>query len=859
MNALQVHYTSCRRGQSPSSGFQVRSCSPELSAAELLEIAQLGNYRLPSSSGNSADNHPVALRYRRLQSGRYALTHSCYSGRDYSGREGNFMAHTLVPEQGPLPLRPTDYLNWTGWKRLLSQAEDTDQSPPPLPPVDLGGITAAATGNRTFAEAAPDREAVLVNLLTALGLVRATSRRIVIRDMPDQGWRWIACLLELLPLGSALDVTVSTYQFDSIDAADINATVNGSNFAFSATQRDYEFFMFEPAAGLKPTFPDRDPDLLAQARRYATTIVGWYLRDPERLRKFIAFMDSFKPCPADGSLAAGLALFQASSQAEMGTIEFRQLLDFINEYTRPGSWDRSITLLHQALASRTEGEDFENILQLVRLCISTAKQADRDAMAAHAFKGWLALLDLAVEDPGKYAARVDQCWSEIAGHFDPAIGYRLLLGEDQMELLRNHYRRQDPQSLALISRYLIGAVRASFRGPVAQHPDVCDMALAALNAANPRPCLAAIFLTLNDIGETAVLLRYIDTHAGSDPKLQSALADSLHDLLRPYGEKAWPLRQLLYDHGLSALLLAEFGRIVASGNKQKQYANYCKEAAALAPKYFESVKSDLAGLYWDSLDEPQQAEQAWDWFSKRPLPALDRTVMHQVVDRVNDRLSVDPREAAQAELARRLAETAAAHGIELRPNRPALRKLLGEMDRGADKAALLSRASPLIADLAESEYAVATEIVLRQMLPLTNGADEHIELVSRLHSAPFELEFVEIYASELSKVIKSSRQASGVATIVLAWIALSNFKHPASGRILEQLAVQLAARRQNEIAEVFRNARSIIEKNEETGPYLKGMARLEAEVRKRQRSFGNALRNIGRSLIDRANLLKGRH
>jgi hypothetical protein len=868
MNALQVHYTSCRRGHSSSSGFQVRSCSPGLSPAELLEIARFGNYRPPNLSNKSSERgnnaYPVALRYRQLQSGRYALIHSCYSGRDYSGREGNFMAHTLVPEQGPLSVRPTNYLDWAGWKLRLAEAEDTTELPPPLPPIDLTDPVGQARNGGDFVAATPNGEAILIDLLTALVLVRATSRRIVIRDLPDHGWRWIACLLELVPLGSALDVTISTYQFDPIDAADVNATVDGSSFSFNATQRDYEFFLFEPATGLRPNFPDRDRELLADARRYADTIVRWYLHEPGHMQKFASFMEHFKPCRVDRSLVVGLMLFQQSTSREAAPgVEFRRMVDFIREYTRPDSWAQSIELLIQVLMSKPDGAQFDDIYEVVRLCFETKGASDPDAIAIQAFKGWLALLDLALEDPDKYATRVDQCWSEIAGQFDPSIGYRLLLADDQMDLLRNHYRRAEATSLALISRYLIKAIRASIREPVIEHTDVREMALAAANGLRPRPCLAAVFSALNDIRETGALLVYLDAAVDSNDQLRPVLAECLHDLTCRNIATEWALRRLLYDHGLSELLTAEFAKMIASGDKQKVYRSYLREASVRIPQYCESVQSDLTRLYWLSLDEPQRTDQAWDWLNAKSSFPLDQNVLREVAIYGNRRVSIDPRDLSQSGPARRLAEIAAAQNIELRPDRPTIRQLLGGIDSGRDSAALLFKAAPLIAELQEDDYAFAISLVLRRMLLVTKSVAEHVGLITQIYRAPFEDAFVDVYGSVIEAVFKAGKQNGGMAEIILSWVHLANFPAPmphTAISILDGLATQLSARRESEIAVVFQTARQLIgpNKNRDTAIYLNRLARFEANVNDRQSSLANSLRNMGRKMMERANPFKGR-
>jgi hypothetical protein len=868
MNALQVHYTSCRRGQSSGSGFQIRSCTPGLSQAELLEIARFGNYRLPSllqhSDNRAKDVYPVALRYRQLQSGRVALIHSCYSGRDYSGREGNFMAHTVVPEQGQLLERPTNYFVWAGWKSRLTEEEDTSESPLPLPAIELPNLRECSGTARDFVTATPNGEAILVDLLTALLLVRATSRRIVIRDLPDHGWRWITCLLELVPLASALDVTISTYQFDPIDAAEVNATVEGSGFSFNATQRDYEFFLFQPATGLKPTFPDRDRALLAEVRRYAETVVPWYLREPQRLQEFSSFMDSFKACRVDRSLGIGLALFEQSASPQTPTItQFRQIVDFIGEYTPPAGWPRSITLLLQVLKSRSDSAQFDDIYEVVRMCLRAKSASDSASIAVQAFTGWNALLDLALDEPAKYSASVDQCWTEVTSHFDPSLGYRLLLADDRMDRLRNQYRRADTASFVLVSRYLIKAIRASHQEPLVEHPDVRELALIAANGSQPQLCLAAVFSSLKGISETGALLAYLDATADANEPIRFTLAQCLSKLTSANGETGWALRRLLYDQGHCDLLTAEFATVIEAGEKRKTYVSYLRDASTKIPIYYQSTHPELTRIYWQSLDEAGRASQAWDWLNAKSLPPLGPDILREVAIYANQTLSIDPRDSSQLASASRVADVAAAQTVDLRPDRPAIRKLLNGIDRGRDSTELLAEAAQLFADLREDEYAFAIDLILRQRLLLTKSVEDHVGLVTRIYCARFDDAFADVYRSAIEDVLKTRKLGNGAAAVILAWIHLTSFPAPMSRTaksVLDGLAAQLATRRNSEIAAVCQSARLLVgpRKNEDTIRYFARLARFEESVREHQSSLVNSLRNMGRKLAERANPFRRR-
>src|SRR3954466_817292 len=205
MKALQLHYTSCRRGQSGNAGFQTRSFTPGIRADEQREIERRGVYRPPRdarpdpSREEIAQNFPRALRFYPLESGRHAVTRASYVGRDYSGRWGNFFSHTLVLENGQLPvLWPVDLYEWQGWRDGLSPEEDNEEVPGPIPEVDLDALSPAESFKLeelcAFLREEPGRTELLARMGRAVLLGRTSSRALVVRDTPLNGLYWIACL-----------------------------------------------------------------------------------------------------------------------------------------------------------------------------------------------------------------------------------------------------------------------------------------------------------------------------------------------------------------------------------------------------------------------------------------------------------------------------------------------------------------------------------------------------------------------------------------------------------------------------------------------------------------------------------------
>jgi hypothetical protein len=126
MKVYQLIYTSCKKGLSSGAGFQTYSMSEGITGEERRELERYGLYvpptNLPSQPGKEEiDNlFPVALRFFRLESGRFGVSQSRYIGQDYSGRYGNYFCHALVLENGYFPVYPIQLLQAPAFRFALT-------------------------------------------------------------------------------------------------------------------------------------------------------------------------------------------------------------------------------------------------------------------------------------------------------------------------------------------------------------------------------------------------------------------------------------------------------------------------------------------------------------------------------------------------------------------------------------------------------------------------------------------------------------------------------------------------------------------------------------------------------------------
>ena len=231
MHIEQHMYTSCPpgKGYDRIDGFQTKARSAGLTNAMHSIIRHYcGRYRLPRSAqeieytcrregrtvpSQAVVQFPIALTYYPIDGDVFALTRTCYIGRDHSGRFGIFFAHTLVfPVEA---LQPLDY-NPLALTRthLFQSADPSDRTILPTLP-DLQ--TLQGQPDRSWMSMAAQGPYVgqLVHLISATLGVQQTGRRVIL-CLPrwDHAAHLIEALLMLLPPEARCRTTFTTYEHD---------------------------------------------------------------------------------------------------------------------------------------------------------------------------------------------------------------------------------------------------------------------------------------------------------------------------------------------------------------------------------------------------------------------------------------------------------------------------------------------------------------------------------------------------------------------------------------------------------------------------------------------------------------------
>jgi len=296
MKVLQLIYTSCKKGLSSGPGFQTYSMSEGITDEERREIERYGLYvppiNLPTQpTGEEIQTlFPVALRFFRLESGRFGICQSRYIGKDYSGRYGNYFCHSLILEQGYFPVYPIRFYNSPVFRNGLTENEiEINATPRPLPQLDPDEIMPLVTIHFDEVVEFINNKGIepVKEMITAVIMHDDAHRGLILCDVRSDIPYWIAALQMAFPLKLAHRLTFTTYTHDP---AGLNIMVSGvprtgSRFAFSETQRKFENYIFE--------LDNPGPRVMDREYEYIKNVDLGYTISRESLEEFHRFIDDF--------------------------------------------------------------------------------------------------------------------------------------------------------------------------------------------------------------------------------------------------------------------------------------------------------------------------------------------------------------------------------------------------------------------------------------------------------------------------------------------------------------------------------------------------------------------------------------
>lgn len=744
MKALQLHYISCRRGASGNAGFQTRALTQGVRPDEQREIEKRGVYRPPRdarpdpSPEDIAQNFPRAFRSYTLESGRPALTRSVYVGRDYSGRWGNFFAHTLVLENGGAPnLWPIDLYEWDGWKNGLSPEEDSEEIPPSLPSVDLSSVPPAESFRfeelKAFLDEKPGRGDLLARMGRAVFLGRASSRALVIRDTPTHGLYWIACLQKLFTPQHAAALTFSTYQDDPRGCAAVNATTGETDFTFDESERRFRFYEIDLTGGTQSDIPEATDDYPAIAAR-------WMAENPARLQQLYDFLRLFDHREPEAALVSAVHLFELSQGTEPapGGDQLTGMIDFAARHATGEGRVRLLEVLGRATeidGGLPRAEDYD---PLIRFLAAGARETGRPEHRALAFRAWTSLLRHHLLAAGNGQATAEVTWEHLQSELGPHVS-------ELAALVLAHppeSRQLAPLPLAVLAfllRITWSCLVLQRRTPAWEHPEAAALLLAVAQQKSDV-ALASLALLLVVPNEAEPLLavsrRLRDTWVenGQDRrKVSLGVGRALgRCLARMDRSAAATLRRRLEEQKEWDLLYGEWLDLAdRTEDTLAAFTNYRSLIFASHPRYEQACLAWVAESLLHRLPADRLPGVALDWLRHGEIDRFPGDLAATCIQHAASAVSLDPADREAEEAARRVADAAARRKIALRPDRPLLRHL-----REAARASKLKLRDLRLEELRESlarlppqEHEAFLDDVLLPVLDQGESKSDHEQIL----------------------------------------------------------------------------------------------------------------------------------
>ncbi len=798
---LQLHYTSCRSGQSGNAGFQVRALSAGITPDEQREIERQGVYRPPRDAPEDATaeaierDYPVALRFYLLGSGRRALTRSCYSGQDYSGRWGNFFAHTLVFEDVEFeagavpPLWPMDYYEWPCWQARLEPAEDTEELPPPLPAVDLGEMEPAESFRleeiSEFLCEEPGREQLLARMGRAVLLGLEDSRALVIRDTPTHNAYWIASIQKLFPPHHAATLSYSSYQEDPRDCATINATTGETDFTFGDSERRYQFYMFDLVGHRNSEVPE--------VSDYPAVAAHWLAKDPAELERFFEFMQRFKHRAVEPSLLSALHLFELFRRRDRH-LEGEELSAMIRFATR---WTRTESRvdLAQTVAAAVERAgglrrvaDYEGVIRFLAEGASVSGQPRHRELT---FTVWLQLLDEQVIGRG---CGLETAWicrqtleDTLRAH---AVEWaRRLLDGSRVSRWRGRLSRLDPEILSFLLHLTWRGLDLIGRRPVWEQPEVEALVRALISGTEDqgRTALTVLEAVPAEAEVLAAMSRFTAAGAGdsrSDRSSQKG-TDTARATRITVGRAlgrilvaippvvAAATRLQLDDVEGWDLLYGEWLEICETAKDPRAaFGRYQRSVLAVVPGYGSKCSPWIGKSLLDHLPEPEGVSLALEWLGSKQAGRLSGHLARRCVELANHAVKLDSRSRRSERTARLVADAAVRWQVALRPDRPALRRVLARLSKARSESELgLEALAPALASIDVAEYRYVLAVLLRPALELTGAMNGHRQVLLALLRAEHATLFEKAYRGFFREQRKG-RWSESLQGALKLWLSL---------------------------------------------------------------------------------------
>lgn len=749
IEALQLHYTSCRHGLSGHAGFQTRAISEGITPEEQRAMERIGIYEPPRdlplepAPNDILENFPKAFRSLFLETKRLAVIRSVYVGQDYTGRWGNYFSHGLVLNNFPNDLWPIDFYEWSGWKEKISQDEDSSETSFQLQPANLQPDESAYsfTELQEFLKEDTNRTNHLANMIRAILMQRETSRSLVIREeLENTGLFWIACIQKSFSPAHQKELSCSSYQFDPRACLALNVTQGETDFILGESERQYQFYVFD--------FIDNQfSDTKKQPGDYANIVSTWMAEQPETLNKFHRFCGLFNHDDLNDGLLSILCLFQLSigEKTKLDEDELVNVLRFVNSQAKESAFEKVFDVLSSVAKFLVESEDSTSMVHLARFFLKSAYATKNSKYRESAYLLMIRMLDKimfqhngSIDEVIKLRAEAKQAFESFEIEFA-----ELFLSKEHLSKINKNINMMSDKMLSVAMRELVFAVHASEKNKVVYEDEniqefIKNTVLAKVPKLSRLGWLFELFV--DDPRKVAGIYAYITQileHDISDDytidESTKALAELLSEILAKTSSEyrfklinemkscpaSWPLLRKEWKNNIRG----RRNKIAAHSEYQQRILNDHSE-------YAKQYSPDLAEELWEILSEKERPDQAISWIQGQETLCFSPAFVRSIFQMASKKVSFNPRDSESSKLAELLADWLPKFDIILRPNRLKLRNAVTMVsEKVAFKDHPLSEISQILAEADKKTYEEFIMIYLPIVLNLPDHYLQHGKII----------------------------------------------------------------------------------------------------------------------------------
>lgn len=253
MAASGLYYTSWKNAMSPG-GFDIYAKALDISDADAQKIIRLTRY-VPKNDLPSAPSaeeirtlFPKKYTYFPLDSRKYCIACSTYTGKDCYDKYGNYFVHALVLDSID-GVRPADFIDSDVFKSNLTPEEALATYPKEPNSFNERDFICPLPKDELVKFFTPERISALKKLACALAGASKKRVGIVLDDQRQNIKYWHTALCYILPESIWKNVSFSTYGGDR--AFIIVSNVNSSPFINSIDVKSHSFDMKSGALDIK--------------------------------------------------------------------------------------------------------------------------------------------------------------------------------------------------------------------------------------------------------------------------------------------------------------------------------------------------------------------------------------------------------------------------------------------------------------------------------------------------------------------------------------------------------------------------------------------------------------------------------